>query len=57
VTDNNQHPLVRRFVCNAERKGAATYAGESFAVARWEDGKRVEIKVDRRCVRERSQGR
>ena len=45
VTDK-QHPLVRRFVANARREGAATYAGKSFAVARWGKGKRAEIRVD-----------
>jgi len=41
-----QHPLVRRFVANAQRQGAAVYAGASFAIAHWENGKRVEIRVD-----------
>ena len=41
------HPLVRRFVRNAKRKGTASvYAGRSFAVACWADGKRVELRVD-----------
>jgi hypothetical protein len=40
-----QHPLVRRFVVNGKRWGAAIYAGEAFATVRFEDGNRYEIRV------------
>ena len=43
----NPHPLIRQFVANAKRKGAVTYSGESFAVARWDNGDRAELRVDR----------
>ena len=43
-----QEPLVRKFAENAKRQGAAVYAGKSFAVAQWEDGKRAEIRVDKK---------
>jgi hypothetical protein len=30
------------------RTRATTYAGKSFTIAPWEDGKRLEVRVDRR---------
>jgi hypothetical protein len=45
VTEKKQHPLVRRFVANAERKSVAVYAGKSFAIARLPKGT-LEIRVD-----------
>jgi len=42
VMKSKPHPLVRRFADNAKRQGAATYAGDSFAVATRKDEKRVD---------------
>jgi hypothetical protein len=33
-----RHPLIKRFIHNVERQGAATHAGMSFAVARLSEG-------------------
>jgi len=46
-TVENQPELVWRSVANCKRLGAAIYAGKNFAVASFEDGKRIEIRVDR----------
>ena len=42
----HQHPLIREFVANAKRAGAAIYSGVTFAVASFGNGKRLEIRVD-----------
>ena len=42
----NQHPLVKAVADSARRKGAAVYAGNSFVVAKWENGDSVELRVD-----------
>ena len=47
MRETAQSELVRRFVANCKRRGAAIYAGKTFAVACFEDGKRIEIRVDR----------
>jgi hypothetical protein len=44
VPAKKQHPLVKRFVRNAKRRGAGVYAGKSFAVARFPKGT-LEIRV------------
>jgi hypothetical protein len=46
-----QHPLVRRFAANAQRKGVGIYAGKSFAVARFPKGW-IELRVDKQGERD-----
>lgn len=43
----NRHPIIAQLVADCEQRGAAVYAGETFLVATWPNGDRLEAQVDR----------
>jgi hypothetical protein len=43
----NRHPVIAQLVADCEQRGAAVYAGETFLVAAWPNGDRLEARVDR----------
>jgi hypothetical protein len=43
----SQHPLIKSLVDRYRNLGVAIYAGKTFTVATWENGERLEFKVDR----------
>lgn len=46
VFQAGQHPIVQQFVTKAHMQGGMTYSEKYYAVALFEDGRQVEIRVD-----------
>ena len=42
------HPVIRRYVAEAKRRGLAVYHGETFAIISCGKGRRIEVCVDRK---------
>ena len=40
------HPIIAQLVADCEQRGAAVYAGETFLMATWPSGDRLEARVD-----------
>lgn len=57
VSKENQHPLVKEFASACSCKGATIYAGKNFLIARWDNGDRIELRVDAKKSAPASRGK